>query len=49
VRYLPNQWPTTSVKLFDPAGTITVYSETNVPADLVPKNQPVPSNAPAHK
>jgi hypothetical protein len=49
VRYLPNHWPTTPVKLFDPAGTVTVYGETNVPADLLPKTQPVPANAPAHK
>jgi hypothetical protein len=49
VRYLPNRWPTTPVKLFDPAGTVTVYGETNVPADLLPATQPVPANAPAHK
>ena len=30
-RYLPGHWPTTPVKLFDPAGTVTIY-----PADKIP-------------
>ena len=45
-RYLPDQWPTTPVKLFDPAGTVTTYTAANVPPELVPKKQPVPSDAP---
>jgi hypothetical protein len=48
-RYLPNQWPTTPIKLFDPAGTVTTYTAQNVPPELVPKQYPVPTNAPAVK
>jgi hypothetical protein len=46
-RYLPGQWPTTPIKLFDPAGTVTTYDASNVPPELVPKQQPLPANAPA--
>ena len=46
-RYLPGQWPTTAIKLFDPAGTFTTYDASNVPPELVPKKEPVPANAPA--
>ena len=46
-RYLPGQWPTTAIKLFDPAGTVTSYTAQNVPPELVPKPQPLPANAPA--
>jgi hypothetical protein len=35
-RYLPGQWPTTSPKVFDPAGAITLYTE-------VPKAEKVPN------
>ena len=35
-RYLPNQWPTTPVKLFDPAGTVTIYPANAIPPDLQP-------------
>ena len=46
-RYLPGQWPTTPVKLFDPAGTVTTYTAQNIPRDLIPKQQPLPAGAPA--
>jgi hypothetical protein len=46
-RYLPGQWPTDPVKLFDPAGTVTIYDAKAIPPELVPKDQPLPSNAPA--
>ncbi len=49
VRYLPGQWPSTPVKLFDPAGTVTVYSATNIPSELRPPTEPVPPDAPAAK
>ena len=48
-RYLPGQWPTTPVKLFDPAGTVTIYPANQIPPDLVPKAVPVPADAPAAK
>jgi hypothetical protein len=48
-RYLPGQWPTTPIKLFDPAGTVTTYNASNVPPELVPKHYPVPSDAPTAK
>ena len=48
-RYLPGQWPTTPVKLFDPTGSVTIYPANNIPADLVPKSYPVPADAPAAK
>jgi hypothetical protein len=46
-RYLPGQWPTAPIKLFDPAGTVTVYPANQIPAELLPKPQPVPADAPA--
>jgi hypothetical protein len=46
-RYLPDQWPTTPVKLFDPAGTVTIYPANAIPAELQPATVPVPSDAPA--
>ncbi len=48
-RYLPGQWPTTPVKLFDPAGTVTIYPANAIPADLLPTATPVPADAPAAK
>lgn len=46
-RYLPGHWPTTPIKLFDPANTVTVYGANNLPPELTPPTEPVPSNAPA--
>jgi hypothetical protein len=46
---LPSQWPTTPVKLFDPAGTVTIYPADQIPAELQPTPVPVPADAPAHK
>jgi hypothetical protein len=48
-RYLPGHWPTAPVKLFDPANTVTIYKADRIPADLVPKTQPVPAGAPTSK
>lgn len=48
-RYLPGHWPTAPVKLFDPANTVTVYAANAVPADLLPKQEPVPAGAPTIK
>jgi len=45
-RYLPGQWPTTPINLFDPTGTITVYNRNNIPPELLPKSEPVPTDAP---
>ena len=45
-RYLPGQWPTEPVKLFDPAGTVTIYDAKSIPPELLPKDEPVPANAP---
>jgi len=45
VRYLSekaNNWPTSPVPLFDPANTVTQYAPNDVPADLLPKQQPLP-------
>ena len=47
LRYLPGQWPTTPIKLFDPAGTVTIYPANQIPAELTPQTEPVPSAAPA--
>lgn len=47
LRYLPGQWPTTPIKLFDPAGTVTIYAANQIPAELLPKPEPVPAGAPA--
>jgi hypothetical protein len=38
-------WPA-NIPLFNPANTITTYTDSNVPADLLPKTYPVPANAP---
>jgi len=46
-RYLPNQWPTAPVKLFDPAGTVTIYPANAIPPELQPTPVPVPADAPA--
>lgn len=48
-RYLPGQWPTTPVKLFDPAGTVTIYEAADIPPELKPKPVPVPAEAPVNK
>ena len=48
-RYLPGHWPTGARPLFDPANTVTIYSANNIPPDLVPKSEPVPSEAPTAK
>jgi len=47
IRYLPGEWPTTPIKLFDPTGTVTIYAAGQIPADLMPKTEPVPAGAPA--
>jgi hypothetical protein len=41
-RYLPNQWPKTPVALFDKTNTVTIYSPNQIPAELLPKNYPLP-------
>jgi hypothetical protein len=41
-RFLPGHWPTTPIKLFDPANTITQF--TSVPAELRPKQYPKPTH-----
>ncbi len=46
VRYLPNQWPTAPMPLFDKADTVTIYSDTDIPAALLPKPAPLPAGAP---
>ena len=43
-RYLPGHWPTTPVKLFDPANTITRF--TSKPAEIKPKQYPTPAPSP---
>jgi hypothetical protein len=48
-RYLPGHWPTAPLPLFDPAGTVTIYSAADIPPDLVPPTEPVPADAPAAK
>jgi len=48
-RYLPNQWPSTPVKLFDPTDTVTIYDANAIPPELTPKTEPVPAVAPAYK
>jgi hypothetical protein len=44
-RYLPNQWPTDPLPLFDPKGAVTIY--TNPPPALTPKAYPSPPGSPA--
>ena len=48
-RYLPGQWPTTPVKLFDPAGTVTIYrrERRSRPELHAEATSPSRSNAPA--
>jgi hypothetical protein len=41
-RYLPSQWPTTPMALFDKTNTVTIYPPTEIPAELRPKNYPLP-------
>jgi hypothetical protein len=47
VRYLPGNWPTEPIKLFDPTNTVTIYDAADVPAELRAQDVPVPPNAPA--
>jgi Periplasmic binding protein len=49
LRYLPGKWPTKPIKLFDPTNTVTIYGENDIPAELLPKSEPVPPNAPTAK
>ncbi len=46
-RFLPGQWPTQPVTLFDPANTVTIYGENDIPPELVPKDEPLPAGAPS--
>jgi hypothetical protein len=48
-RYLPDQWPTTPIKVFDPTGTVTIYPADQIPPELQPPTVAVPSDAPAAK
>jgi hypothetical protein len=48
-RYTHGQWPTAPVKLFDPAGTVTIYEAGQIPTELKPANIPRPADAPANK
>ncbi len=45
IRYLPNQWPTTPMPLFDKTDTITIYSDSDIPAALLPRTEPLPTGA----
>lgn len=45
LRYLPKQWPTAPVGLFDKTNTVTIYSDSDVPASLLPKTEPLPAGA----
>jgi hypothetical protein len=38
-------WPA-NIPLFNPANTVTAYTENNIPPVLLPKTYPVPANAP---
>jgi hypothetical protein len=49
LRYVADHWPTEPLKLFDPTDTITVYGNDNIPAELQPKQYPVPPEAPVNK
>jgi hypothetical protein len=40
-RYVPGGWPSDPVKLFDPAGTVTIYND--LPPELTPKSYPPPA------
>jgi hypothetical protein len=46
-RYVNTRWPTEPLKLFDPAGTVTIYDAADVPPELLPKDYPAPPEAPA--
>jgi hypothetical protein len=46
VRYLTSQWPKTPMALFDKANTVTIYGDSEVPALLQPKTEPLPAGAP---
>jgi hypothetical protein len=46
-RYLPGEWPTEPLALFDPANTVTIYDADDVPEELLAQDVPVPPNAPA--
>ncbi|HTH07070.1 MAG TPA: hypothetical protein VL916_14420, partial [Ilumatobacteraceae bacterium] len=48
-RYLLGQWPTEPIKMFDKASSVSIYEGSDVPAELLPKEQPVPAGAPAAK
>jgi hypothetical protein len=48
-RYLPGQWPTTPVPLFDPKQAVTEYNASNIPPALKPKTYPPPAGAPTAK
>ncbi len=47
LRYTRTEWPKGPVNLFDPANTVTIYSETNIPPTLLPKHEPLPAGAAA--
>ena len=47
VRYTSGHWPTDPINLFDPAKTVTIYGEDNIPPELLPADVPRPANAPA--
>ena len=47
-RYTAGHWPTEPVKLFDPAGTVTIYDANAIPPELQPANIPRPPDAPAN-
>jgi hypothetical protein len=48
-RYTHGKWPTTPIKLFDPAGTVTIYEAGQIPPELQPADIPRPADAPANK
>ena len=48
-RYVRNTFPTSAMKLFDPANTVTFYEAGQIPAELKPAPVPVPADAPANK
>jgi hypothetical protein len=49
LRYTIGHWPTEPLKLFDPADTVFVYTDANVPPELLPVPVPMPPDAPAAK
>jgi hypothetical protein len=46
-RYLAGRWPTEPIRLFDPAGTVTIYDEDEIPPELLPAAIARPPDAPA--